>query len=166
MNAYPNAARIATDDGWLPLHLVCRNSDSFEATILILEAYPAAASIPTPEGWFPLHQLCRYSHSLDAIKMVYEAYPEAAKSKTNKGSTPRNMLHKYYPLRADQRKNLINHDQNYKSDVVLALSVNVLDGATVSAGATASVSEVVALAVDHSSYMDITKFDDVCNLLK
>ena len=185
LNAYPKAAQIATDEGWLPLHLICRNSDDYRSISLLLEAYPQGAGVSVSGGWYPLHQLCRYSHCLDTIKMMYKAYPEAANAKTAKGSTPLQMLRNYYPLRPDQRTPLIDHDEKYDGAVVLALSVNVLHKSDAIANPIGELSgaakkslekysrnssqeqknEPVALAVQHSECMDVTKFEDVCNLL-
>ena len=186
LNAYPKAARIATDDGWLPLHLVCRNSPaSYQLISLLLEAYPEGASVSVAGGWYPLHQLCRYSHCLDSIKIMYEAFPEAANAKTVIGSTPLHLLRNYFPLRPDQRKPLIDHDEEYDGAVLLALSVSILDKADLIAdfkepnlrasnGSYKSYAaensrdgkyDPVASAVEHSACMDVTKYEDVCNML-
>ena len=158
LNAYPQAATMATDDGWLPLHLVCRNSDDFVVVRTLLEAYPGGASVPTPEGWYPLHQLCRYCHSLDAIKMMYEAFPSASSALSSKGSTPLSMLLKYFPLRADMGKVLINADEKYQNDISLALSVNVLSDGT-------EERTTIASPIAHSPFMGVVKLEDVCNML-
>lgn len=173
LNAYPPAASLTTDDGWLPLHLICRNSDDFESISLILGAYPAGAAVAEGGGWYPLHQLCRYSSCLDAIQMMYEAYPEAAKVKSSKGSTPLCMLRKYYPSRLVPEHVLVNHGDDYEVDVTLALSVNILqEGDNMappdicSKAADEGLGEdAVAEEMDHSDYMSVTKFEDICNLL-
>lgn len=157
LGSYPNAAKMATDDGWLPLHLACRNCDDYMIIVTILEAYPDGAKFATGEGWYPLHQLCRYSHSLDAIKMMYEAYPQASRERSSKGTTPLNMLLRYHPLASDTGKAFVNSDPEYKSDLPLVTPANVLSTWT---GDTAT-----ALPIKHSSFMAVTKFEDVCHLL-
>jgi ankyrin repeat protein len=94
LNASPNDARHADENGHLPLHLPClvpfeRNARTKKRILqLLIGVYPEALKMPDDDGNTPLHLAARQAHHA-AIKVILNAYyPKDAKPRHNDGATP------------------------------------------------------------------------------
>lgn len=90
---YPGFLRKSRrSDGWLPLHLVCDQSECWHPVQLLLEHYPEAAQQKDVNGELPLALAQRnihFSSDLSRIKMLevlVGAYPESIAAVDNDGN--------------------------------------------------------------------------------
>ena len=101
-NAWPEAIRIADQDGLLPIHFVCGLSTIFdfcgdddndydyeliEILKLLLDKDPTLLRERDNYGHLPLHYAIDVK-STDFCKVVIDAYPEAVRIRSNDGSLP------------------------------------------------------------------------------
>jgi ankyrin repeat protein len=86
---YPAALQHPRGDGYLPLHIECRNQCRLSVISKCIELHPGAIAITDNEGCLPLHRLLvNESSSIDAALMLIEEYPAALRHMNGKGRLP------------------------------------------------------------------------------
>jgi len=99
VEAWPDALLVQDQNGFLPLHYVCRNGKmtsnteglqpSLETIKLLVEPRPECLQIQTKLGMLPLHWACfDLITSTDVICYLVESYPKAAFVQDKKGRLP------------------------------------------------------------------------------
>jgi len=92
VQAWPAAAHIADEEGFLPLHHCCWSEDVLFLDIqLLVEAWPDALQVATIQrGMLPLHLACAYKERLpmEVILYLIDSYPLAAKVQDKHGQFP------------------------------------------------------------------------------
>jgi len=90
LDAYPEAATFADNQGLYPLHYACGNFASEEVVELVLNAFPEAIKLADPNGMLPLHHMTLWGISspkaLDTI--LVQCDDEVYLTKDVDGSTP------------------------------------------------------------------------------
>jgi len=82
LEAFPGGAKVADDEGYLPLHLAldCARP-SPELCSALLEVFPEAAFHKSRDGLLPLHCLISaLQPSVEAVQLLLSVFPEAAEA--------------------------------------------------------------------------------------
>jgi len=78
--AYPEAAEIQDNFGWLPLHYALQYQASNDVINMLFQAYPQSIEVKTKNsGRLPLHIALEQSSSEDVINMLLQSCLKAAK---------------------------------------------------------------------------------------
>ena len=76
-------------DGYLPLHLACRNRMGLEIIQTLVEAYPESVSIPTSRlGVLPFHIACAVRSELPILQYLAGLFPKAIQTVDHRGCYP------------------------------------------------------------------------------
>jgi len=82
LEGFPGAAKVADDEGYLPVHLAldCARPDPFIARIL-LEQYPESAFHKSKDGLLPLHcVISSMTPVVEIIEMLLKIFPDSTES--------------------------------------------------------------------------------------
>ena len=92
IDAAPNSVRCVTNEGSMPLHILCDNSKVDEGTAmqilkLLIEKYPEAVRHTDNDGDLPIH-LASKRRSLEFCRVLIEAYPGSERISNAEGQLP------------------------------------------------------------------------------
>ncbi|KAH8047967.1 procollagen-lysine 5-dioxygenase [Aureococcus anophagefferens] len=92
----PSAIEAADEDGWTPLHYLCRRPGaSTDLVRALVAAAPGAAAAVDDEGMAPLHYLCWNERAEPgAVLALLDAAPDVAALRDAEGATPARYLAK------------------------------------------------------------------------
>lgn len=75
--------------GWLPLHLSCRNGQTFQVIELLVDRGGVETLMEaTPAGDLALHLAIEYGQTMEVIQLLVSKFPEALRIRNGNGLLP------------------------------------------------------------------------------
>lgn len=70
----PQAPKMQTKNGWLPIHIACINGASLKVEVLqaLVNAHPEGVKDTDNFGWLPIHCACMNKASLTVLNFLVE----------------------------------------------------------------------------------------------
>lgn len=84
---HPEASKMATDSGALPLHYAMGRIHDLKDIKALIAANPDGVRTGTLRKKLPLHHACQSQAHLDVVSLLVEKYPESVQALTYQGKT-------------------------------------------------------------------------------
>jgi ankyrin repeat protein len=82
------ALQARTNNGSLPLHVLCANKPTSEAIQFLVQSHRASVSAVNDDGDLPLHVLCANKPTSKAVQFLVQSAPGSVSVANNDGNLP------------------------------------------------------------------------------